>query len=391
MKIAHIALSGTFTEGFNYHENELSQAQKNIEGNDVFVIARNSKRAGKDIVYCEPETKTMSNGVRLFRVKMKFSRHNVFTKPVNPNDVLRILDDEKPDLIWVHGVTNNSLSIVAKYKKKNHVVVFADNHVDEGNFKMAFPRTLILDLYKLRNRRLAKYVDMFYGVTPGRVTFMNRYLGVPKSKSKLSIMGANSSLIPFSDKETIRRDIRKVYSIPDDAFVFVSGGNLNNAKKTLELIEAFIKGADAKSRLLLFGSVDNAIKDRFDQLVASDDRVIYAGWKDSIGCNRLFLASDCAVFPRSHSTLWENSLACGTVSVFGQKDGLDHLFVSHGRYLDCGVEENLIGFFKTFSQSGEYRTLRSKADEGRSSYFYENIAKEIYDDYLNVIMGAKNG
>lgn len=390
MKIVHIALSGTFTEHFNYHENELPLAQRRGGNNDVLIIARNQRREKNKIIHCQPGAYVIEDGIRLIRVKVKQSRINVFVRP-NSREILNILEREKPDMIWVHGIMNSSLSIACRYKKRYpDCVLFADNHVDLNNFRMTPLKKAGLTFFRIRNRRLSPQVDLFYGVTPGRVSFMKDYLGVPAQKAKLSIMGGLDEKINFSNKALVRNEVRVRNGIPEDSFLFVTGGKIDQRKKTLELMRVFHSLDGANYRLAVFGSVAESVQNEFNELLSGDSRILFLGWKNDKECNDIFLAADCCVFLRSHSTLWENALACGVPCIFGQKKGFEHLFHNLAFSVEGWGLEEIKGLMKSLQQNETYRLMRDNCGKNRIPYLYSSISNEIFQDYYRVRRGQKN-
>ena len=384
MKILHLSLSCAFNDGFNYHENELPFAQFKL-GNDVVIVARNLEFKNGVPVKCSSGVSTLNNGIRLYRLKIINFFINSFTRPKS-KELMQILRKEKPDVIWVHGIMNNSLSIVCKYKKENiKTTIVADNHVDEGNYRINFLSKMVLWVFKRRNQRIVNKVSIFYGVTPGRLAFMRKYLGVPIEKSKLSIMGANSETIDYRNKDNIRTKIRNEIGVLKTDFLYVTGGKIDYKKRTLELMKAFSSIEDKNIKLIIFGSVDQTVKKDFDQLLKKSSNVIYLGWKNIKEYNELFLSSDCGIFLNSHSTLWENALACGIPCVFGLKNGLEHLFSNNLAYfLDNKDNHELALFLRTFPSSAKYLEMLTDSQLKRSNYLYDVIAKKTIDDLIEV-------
>lgn len=384
MKILHLSLSCAFSDGFNYHENELPYAQLKL-GNDVVIVARNLEFKNGVAEKCSPGNFVLANGIRLYRLKIKNFFVNSFTRP-KTKELMDILRKENPDVIWVHGIMNNSLSIVCKYKRTNKkTIIVADNHVDEGNYGLNFLSKVVLWIFKKRNQRVANNVSIFYGVTPGRLSFMRKYLGVPYEKSKLTTMGANPDTIDYKNKENIRAKIRNELGIMDSDFLYITGGKIDYQKRTIDLIKAisFIKEENIK--LLIFGSLDESIKEEFNEMLKNSNNVMYLGWKNVKEYNDLFISSDCGIFLNSHSTLWENALACGTPCIFGIKEGLDHLFSQNlGFFFDSKEHGELSLFLKTFAFSSKYHELLNDSNVKRNNYSYDVIAKKTINDLNEV-------
>ena len=378
MRIVHLALSGPFTEGFTYHENLLPLFQCRL-GHNVSIIARSQQYCGAKIVSTDVFSKKIEDGtIDLYRVEIKQKRINSFTNP-RKKDVFNILDSIRPDVIWTHSLMNSSLKLCVEYKKQHqNIIICADNHIDFGNYKKSLLRYVNLLHFKLRNLFLRKKVDLFYGVTPGRVDFMKKYLGAP-SDTKLTIMGADETKICFKQKNDIRRSFRHKYQIPDDAFVFVTGGKLTKDKKIIELINCFLSSASKNTYLVIFGSLSDDLFDDFKNISTKSNKVIFVGWADEKQIYDILLSSDFAIFLGGHSTLWESVKSCGLPSLFGKKNGFEHLYDGSSMFFS-GDFQSLVDFLDFIPNSERFDKMKRIAENNKSQYFYSTIAeKTIFD------------
>ena len=78
---------------------------------------------------------------------------------------------------------------------------------------------------------------------------------------------------------------------------------------------------------MVFGSLTDDMRNYCAPLFK--DNINYIGWIDSKDVYPYFLAADLAVFPGTHSVLWEQAMASGIPGIFKDWDG----GCSH---IDCG-------------------------------------------------------
>ena len=114
MKIVHVQQS--YEDGMGYQENILPAYQAKL-GHEVTLITsdlspyygfQSSNRYKSPGEYIE-------NGFKIRRIKTKGEFKGRF---VLFDDLFRVLEEEKPDYIFHHGVTAPSLYDVVNYKKK---------------------------------------------------------------------------------------------------------------------------------------------------------------------------------------------------------------------------------------------------------------------------------
>lgn len=380
MKIVHISLSGPYTEGWSYHENMLPYWHKKL-GNDVVLIARDTKYVKDSIVHCEPQKKVQDNGVILYRIRIKDKKINSWIRP-KKFDLLNILFLEKPEVIWVHGVLNHFIDIVADYKKMNNndVIIVADNHTDFYNYGTDFLRKINLIHFRTRLKKIDPQISIYYGVTPGRVDFLSTELGIDKKKIKLSLQGGNPDEINYAAKDTIRLSFRRKYNIPDDSFIYVTGGKLDQKKKILELIHSYSESKSSNTRLIIFGSISSDCSKAFEDALKKDSRIVFLGWLNSEETSNVFLSSDLGIFPGGHSVLWEKALACGLACCFESRTGFEHVFM--GGAIKLQKENgNILFDYDSFPTNVVFKNIHQKIQEIRYCYLYDSIAKSSLDDF----------
>lgn len=261
-------------------------------------------------------------------------------------------------------------------------IVF-DNHSDYVNslhksssrflHKVVYRHTLIPQLVKIG--------EWFYGVTPSRCTFLHEVYGIPKSKIKLLIMGADDEKMMLDQREILRRDVRLRYGIKEDDFLVVTGGKIDKLKNIHVLAHAVnsLKREDVK--LLVFGKINKNVQRLFDAEATSN--VITIGWVDSDKVYELFYAADLIVFPGLHSVLWEQAAASKTPCAFSKMEGFEHVNVNDNCILmtgkDAGYYQEMLS--RLLDNREEYFKLKNNSNSpATEQFYYSRIAQQVLSD-----------
>jgi len=352
LKIVHICLCGPVTDGWNYQDNMLTKYHKKL-GYDVTMIT--SQWIWGTNGKFEKFEKTNyfdENGVKVIRLSLKgkddFSKK--FKKYIG---LYKAISEEKPDILFIHNLSFVDIDTIVLYLKKNkNIKVFIDNHSDYSNSATSWISKNILHkiIWKSKAKKIEPYTSKFYGVLPARVDFLVDLYDIPKEKVELLVMGADDERVKETNKPEIRINLRKKYGILDKDFLIVTGGKIDEAKaETLLLMEAVKKINRKNIKLIIFGSVSDALKERFNSLL-DEENIQYVGWIDAKYSYDYFKASDLVVFPGRHSVFWEQATGQGIPMVCKYWDGTTHI--------DCG---------------------------GNVVFLYNNAIDEIYETLLNII------
>lgn len=383
MKVLNICLCGSYNDGWGYHDNYLSYYHKVI-GNDVTIITTpfiNNKNSAGYSFYKTGEY-IDNNGIKVIRVPLKFSNKSKISFKLRIyKDIYKKIEDEHPDIIFIHGTQFLDIRKVIEYKKRHmNVKIFADNHADYINSSKNFLSKNILHkiIWKSGIKKLIPYCEKIFGVTPLRCDFLSDMYNIPKDKIDLLVMGADDDNINFNNRENIRTKIRKSLQINKDDFVIITGGKIDKEKNIDKLIEAVNSIDNNNIKLILFGSINNNIKDKIDKLI-NKSYIRYIGWISSEKVYDYFLAADLAVFPGTHSTLWEQACGVGIPSIFKRWNGMTHVDVGGNCiFIDDGsVEEIVESLNNVILNSDKYIYMKNIASKKAVKQFsYVEIAKK---------------
>lgn len=376
MRIVHVIIAAAYKEGYGYQENILPA--KHVElGLDSYVITYN-----KENPLGATYTNDDSVNIVLLPLKKSFLHKLPYVRAFvkKTQGLFARLVDLSPDIIFLHGLQSIESLEVCKYCAKNpKVKLFVDQHADYYNSPITKwrIRLYIKQVYGYIGKELEKYAIKFWGVTPWRVDYLQKVYGIKPENTDLLVMGGDEKRIDWENREIIWAQVRRKLEIPEKAFLVISGGKIDKAKNIHVLLDAIRQMRD-DVYLLLFG---NMTKDMEEYCLPKiEGRIKYIGWIDSKEVYPFFLASDLAVFPGTHSVLWEQAMACGIPGIFKDWDG----GFSH---IDCGGNAKLVKEIRIDSLVQEISGLIDNKDEylrmkriaetkGRQRFSYIEIAKK---------------
>ena len=377
MKIIHI--SQNYIEGWGYQENLLPLYQKRA-GHDVVIISDNDHlKYGQNLKFAEriiqQGKKYEFDGLRIYKIKTYL---NTTSTSFFCSGLYKILEQEKPDMIFHHNLNTSTLSVAAKYKRHHPLVkLYVDNHADWINesknkiWHKLFYETLI----PWQVKRIGDNVNYYIGVSPLRCQYLNKVFKVSESEVKFLPIGCDTA--GADQVKESRYELRKQYHIKDDAFVVVSGGKLDRSKGTLALIKACenLKAEIVNLHLVLFGKIDEEVK----HAASGKEWITMEGWCDRKMTLSLLKLSDVACWPWLHTTLIEDSVALGLPLVVKMSDNVSHFAKEDaGVFLKKGDEEELIKALKDVKRNTE--KYRLNAMKSRQKYSYATLIQRLEDE-----------
>lgn len=380
MKIVHICLAARYVEGFGYQENIIPQIHKEI-GYEVLILT-SEYDFGSDYKRKKRDKTDYVNEYGIHIKALKNSTRYGFLSRFNDYDgVTAELEEFSPDIIFVHGGQFLALKDVVCYCKKNKSVkLYIDQHADYYNTPVKTLKQRIVHKVLIGHwmRKAVKYTSKFWGVTPWRCEYLHKVYGIPKKKIDLLVMGGDERYIRFDKKSEIRQKIRNQLNISDKDFVVISGGKISKTKNIHLLMQAIHELNIDNLKLIVFGQPLEDIKEEFYKLAKSKS-IVYVNWIKSENVYDYFLASDLAVFPGTHSVLWEQVCACGIPTVFKDWPGMHHVDIGGNSVFleDDSVVEISRVVLKIYNDKELYENMKKVAtDKGIKEFSYKNIAKK---------------
>lgn len=108
-----------------------------------------------------------------------------------------------------------------------------------------------------------------------------------------------------------RRKIRDKLGLDEDDILVTHTGKMNKDKRTEEILEAFKNTCSPQLHLILIGSLSEEIKTNVEQLIASDRRIRFIGWKSGNELMNYLCASDLYLQLGTQSATMQNAVCCG--------------------------------------------------------------------------------
>jgi len=353
-----------------------------LQGHHVTVIASlvSFDSNGKPCLLESESTTVSKDGFKVVRVDYKrpFYKFNKFVRIYN--NILGLLVNEKPDLIFIHGFSFMDITKIIKYVAVNkHVKIFVDSHTDLINSAQTWLSLNIFHkvIFRYYARILSPFVEKFYGTTPLRCDFLRDVYNIDQKKNELLVMGVDDVLLSNKSRVLIRQKYCTSLGIDDSNFIIVTGGKIDE-RKNIHLLMQAINNIDNKNvKLIIFGTVAPEMNVLFESLLISTS-IIYVGWLNSDQVMDYLILSDLIVFPGTHSVLWEQAVGIGTPCVFKFWEGMTHVDVGGNcefLYKDSAEEITMI-LNEIINVKGKYNMMKEiSVNKGLKDFSYSDIAK----------------
>jgi glycosyltransferase involved in cell wall biosynthesis len=374
MKITHIQLSGPFTKGLTYQENLLSKHHK-LLGFDVSVITNQySYNDSGSLILIKERIEFTDDGRKIIRLPIKNNK-KFKHKFKRYEGLYETLLSEKPSVVFLHGTQLCDVNKIIKYIKNNpKVKLYADNHADFTNSATNFLSRNILHkiIWKRTTKKIEKYAEKIWGVTPGRVDFLKNMYNVNSENTDLLIMGGDDEYIKKNDGLKIRESFK-------EELLIITGGKIDSYKKeVLNLMNAVSKLPPGKIKLVVFGSVQEELKEEFELYIDSDN-IDYIGWINNKESYDYFAAADIVIFPGRHSVYWEQVVSQGTPIGVTSLVGFEHIDIGGNVKIFKGGSNKIWKeeLDKLLHDKKQLKNLKESAQSiERENFFYSNIARK---------------
>jgi len=380
MKILHCCLANFYIEGYGYQENILPREHKKL-GHDVQILASTETYVeNTKLGYLEPQIYINADGIRVTRVPYrKYLPHVLMRKLRIYKGIPRILNDYKPDIIFIHDCQFVDMRHFAHYARCHPAVtIFVDCHADFFNSAKNWLSKNILHraLYRYCAKIIEPYTTKFYGVLPARCDFLHNVYNISKEKIELLPLGGEDDKIKQTMRGETRLRICNELNINDDNLIMVTGGKLDKKKNIINLIDAIERLDCHHIKFIIFGSLSDDIKEDVEKRV-NTDHIKYVGWVNPNKIYDYLMCADLAVFPGLHSVLWEQAVACGIPCIFSDIKGFHHVDTggncaflkdSSPMEIEALIKRVLFG-------EGVLQSMRQNAIHGARQFLYSDIAK----------------
>jgi 1,2-diacylglycerol 3-alpha-glucosyltransferase len=380
MRVLHLCLSCFYIDNYGYQENMLPKYHV-LQGHEVKVIASlvSFDSKGRPCLLKNEGEYLAADGYIVARTDYKRPFYRMNKRFRRYNNVYRDIAAFRPDTIFMHDCQFWDIFEVIKYLKQHpRVQVFVDGHTDLLNSARTWLSREILHkiVWKYCAQAIEPYTTTFFGVLPIRCDFFSTMYGIPPQKIELLVMGVDDASIPYDKREQTRTAVRHELGLSEDDFVLVTGGKIDK-NKNVDVLTSAVKRIKANSiKLIVFGTINPNIEENILRLT-NDSRIKFVGWVESKHLYRYFFAADLAVFPGSHSVLWEYAVGCGLPALVRRWPGMDHMDVGgNGAYLSGdSIDELTRAIVAISSDPARYQKMRDAAvAKGVDAFSYSKIA-----------------
>lgn len=250
------------------------------------------------------------NGYRI--VKLRYA-YNLLNRLRAYTPIHGLLQEFRPDLIYIHDIMPNIPECVRYVRKNPDVKMIMDYHADysnSGNSQISL-KVLHGVFRKWFLDHARPYLEKIYPVVPASVTFLREVYGVPESEMEVLPLGsdlAHANRVKAAGGAQARRS---ELGIPANAFVVFTGGKLTPNRKTEHLLAAAVAMNDPQVHVIVVGAGDAEYEARLRTAAEGLSTVHFVGWQDKDGMYRNMAAADVAVFPAAQSVIWQQCIGMG--------------------------------------------------------------------------------
>lgn len=309
-------------------------------------------------------------------------RFNLLNKLRPLHGVYPLLEHFAPDVILLHDIIPNTAEVARYCRRHPRVRAAMDIHMDYSNSGKNWISLRILHGLVRRHylNIIRPHLTRIFPTYPAATEFMREVYAIPDSEMDLLPLGPDGDLIAEVRSRFDRDAQRRALGFSPQDVVLFTGGKITPRKRTELILEAMRSEELVHCKLVIVGQFepgDTAYRARIEGLAAEmPDRVHFAGWQDPQGTYRHMLLSDIAIFPASHSVMWQQSIGCGLPLIVGDTGHQDPSYLNrHGNVL-IATGENISseGYRAMLAPLAASRDLRTEMAAG---------AQRTYEEFLD--------
>lgn len=384
MKILHCCLAAFYIDDYGYQENILPIMHQ-LQGHEVSILASTETFLENSAIgYTNAGSYHTKEGIPITRINyIKWLPLFLSKKLRIYNHIRKVLEVFSPEIIFIHGSQFISINIIAFYAKRHpNVKIYVDGHTDFINSGTNWISKNILHgiIYKWCTKKIEPYTRKFYGVLPIRVDFFSEVYGIPSNKVELLVLGFDPTKVKFSQRDEIKKKLRNDLRISKGDFVIITGGKIDSRKKIDVLMETVIELKIPDIILIVFGTYSEELENKMKELIKSSN-IKYIGWIQSDKVYDYFLASDLAIFPGTHSVLWEQAVGVGLPCIFKRWEGMQHVDLSGNCLFFDDESEVKDLILSLYHDRNKLLQMKNIAEEkGMREFSYYEIAKRAIEE-----------
>jgi glycosyltransferase involved in cell wall biosynthesis len=335
MKILHMMLSCFYIDGYNYQENILPR-QNRLDGHEVKILASTETFVDNmKLGYIRPGSYLNPDGIEVTRIPYRRFLPRLLMKKIRSYPgVYNFIEQFNPDVILFHGMPAYELLTVVAYKKRHeNVKLYVDSHEDRHT-----SGTNILSFYLLHRffyrsivQKAIPQIDKIFYISEECKDFILSAYGVPEDTTEFYPLGG--IVFDGSEREEKRDRRRKELGLGPGDIMVLHSGKLDERKRTVELIRAFMAVSSTKLRLYLLGTISDDMKKDVLSLMESDGRINYLGWKSGDELLEYLCACDLYAQPGGQSATMQNALCARSPLMLYPHASHKHYLKGNGFYV----------------------------------------------------------
>jgi 1,2-diacylglycerol 3-alpha-glucosyltransferase len=266
-----------------------------------------------------PAKEYFHRGAKIIKLRFSFNINRL----KRYTSIYKIIEREKPDLIYIHDIMLNLPEAVKYVKRHPNCKMIMDYHADYSNsannwLSLNILHKVIRKVFYLD--RAKKYISKIFPIVPASTEFLHEVYKVPYDRMELLPLGADTDLGSEVKRNSEGLKIRDKNNIAPSDFVIFTGGKFQRAKKTELLIEAFKKINDKRLHLFIIGKAnqeDQIYMEHLLKISEDNEKIHFTGWLSTADIYRYMDASNIAIFPAGQSILWQQAISMELPLVVG--------------------------------------------------------------------------
>lgn len=253
-------------------------------------------------------------GVKIIRVKPLFYYSGrIVYKP----SIFKLIDSLNPDILYVHGIdTFAGIIFTLRSHRLNYPILF-DCHMIEFASKNKLSR-----IFRFLFRKFVTPViirNKIPVIDVSMTGFPNRAYGIPQDLTiQIPLQNVDTSI--FKPDENLRSSFRKKFNIPDEAFVIMYAGKIDEEKGGMLLAEAFSQRIISSKRepyIVIVSSNSDSYAMKVKSIISqSGNKVIFLPTQPFELLPELYNAADLFILPKQSSMSFFHCQACGVPVLF---------------------------------------------------------------------------
>lgn len=320
MKIVHVSLcSYPYISSWGYQENHLIEAHHRAGHEVTEITTAYIPPNYKEHVLLEESLQkgecVDEYGTKIIRLSYKYKwplflqyRIRVF------EDFYQTLENENPDVLFVHDLQFMDLFAVKKYARTHpKCLIKCDIHVSEVNSANNLLSKVILHKFFYRWIIRSNYAifHTIYYIADGCKEFFQKYYGISDKDVHMEELLLGGEVFGTRERAKRREIVRKSLGLSDNEVMLLHTGKLEKGKRTHDLLEAFFKTDNRNWKLYIIGSIPESQREQIERDLARDTRVRFLGWKSADEIRSYLCAADLYLQPGTQSSTLQTAVCCG--------------------------------------------------------------------------------